>query len=146
MSTITVTGNLVRAPEMKFTASGACVTSFTVAESTRVKDRDTGQWIDGEPIYHNCTAWNSGKAKLAENLANLTKGQRVIVTGELKSRTYEKDGQKRTAWEIRVSEAGPSFLWETVGTSMQSRFDARPPADTPPADPWATPADSVPGW
>ena len=146
MTTIAITGNLVRTPEMKFTSSGTPFTSFTVAESTRVKDRESGQWIDGEPIYHRCTAWNSGKAKLAENLANLAKGRRVIVVGELKSRTYEQDGAKRTAWEIRVTEAGPSFLWETVATGMQSRYDSRPNADTPPEDPWASGAADGPGW
>lgn len=108
---ITVVGNLTADPELRTTRSGQTVTGFTVASTPREKNRDTGEWEDGEPLFIRCSAWR----EMGENVANsLTKGARVIVQGRLQSRSYEKDGERRTSLEMQVDEVGPSLRWATA--------------------------------
>jgi single-strand DNA-binding protein len=103
---ITVVGNLTADPELRFTASGAAVASFTVASTPRTFDKGANEWKDGEALFLRCSAWR----QLAENVAeSLTKGTRVIAQGRLQQRSYEKDGQKRTVIELEVDEIGPSL-------------------------------------
>ena len=89
---VTIVGNLVRDPELRFTKNGQAVASFTVVSSSRYMDRTTNEWKDSEPVYMNCNVWREH----AENVTNsLTKGTRVLVTGKLKQRSYTtKDGQE----------------------------------------------------
>lgn len=108
---ITLVGNLTADPELRTIRSGQTVTSFTVASTPREKNRDTGEWEDGEPLFIRCSAWR----EMGENVANsLTKGARVIVQGRLQSRSYEKDGERRTSLEMQVDEIGPSLRWATA--------------------------------
>lgn len=108
---ITVVGNTTDAPELRFTPSGAGVANFTIASTPRVLDRQSGEWKDGEPLFLRCNAWRD----LAEHVAEtLTKGMRVIAQGRLKQRNYEKDGQKRTVYELEVDEIGPSLRYATA--------------------------------
>ncbi|WP_213451560.1 single-stranded DNA-binding protein [Rhizomonospora bruguierae] len=110
-TTLTVIGNLTREPELRFTPSGAAVAKFAVASTPRLFDKQSGEWKDADPLFLNCSAWRL----LAENIAeSLTKGARVIVTGRLRQRSYEKDGEKRTVYELEVDEIGPSLRYATA--------------------------------
>lgn len=141
---ITVIGNLTGDPELRFTPSGAPVVNFTVASTPRTFDKDRNEWVDGDPMFLNCSQWR----KPAENVAeSLLKGMRVIVYGRLKSRSYEKDGNRRTVFEIDVEEVGPSLRFAT--TSVQRASDGgqgRPPAQQqrPANDPWASNTTDAP--
>ncbi|WP_040155400.1 single-stranded DNA-binding protein [Mobilicoccus massiliensis] len=116
---ITVIGNLVADPELRFTPSGAAVANFRVASTPRTFDRQTNEWKDGEALFLTCSAWRD----MAENVAeSLTRGSRVIVSGRLKSRSYEtKEGEKRTVMELDVDEIGPSLKYATAKVSKTSR-------------------------
>ena len=109
---VTVVGNLTNEPELRFTPSGAAVASFTIASSSRVLDKTTNEWKDGDTVFMRCSVWR----QYAENVAeSLQKGMRVIATGRLKQRSYEtKEGEKRTAIELEVDEIGPSLRYATA--------------------------------
>jgi single-strand DNA-binding protein len=112
-TTITVIGNLVGDPTLRFTPSGAAVCNFTLASAPRTFDRETNQWKDGDPLFLNCAVWR----KYAENVAEsgLTKGTNVIVQGRLKQRSYDdREGVKRTVVELDVDEVGPTLRWATA--------------------------------
>ena len=111
-TTITVIGNLTADPELRFTPNGAAVANFTVASTPRTFDRQTNEWKDGDAMFLNCSVWR----QYAENVAeSLSKGTRVIVSGRLKSRSYEtREGEKRTVFEIDVDEVGPALRYATA--------------------------------
>lgn len=152
---ITVVGNLVDDPELKFTGSGAAVANFRVASTPRTFDKQRNEWVDGDALFLSCSVWR----QLAENVAeSLTKGTRVILQGRLKQRQYETSaGEKRTVVLLEVDEVGPSLTFATVqvsrgrgGTQPQQR-PAQPaadpwgrPASSGGADPWATPSNDEP--
>lgn len=84
--TVTIVGNLTADPELRFTPSGAAVANFTVASTTRLIDKQTNEWKDGDTVFMRCAVWR----QYAENVAeSLTRGTRVIATGRLKQRSYE---------------------------------------------------------
>lgn len=118
---ITLVGNLTDEPELKFTPSGAAVANFTVASTPRTFDRQTNEWRDGDTLFVRCAAWR----QLAENVAgSLKKGTRVIVTGALKVRNYERpDGSRGTSVEMNVDEVGPSLRYATAQVTRISRSD-----------------------
>lgn len=120
--TITVVGNLTADPELKFTASGAQVVNFTVANTPRTLDKQTGQWRDGEVLFLRCTCWR----QMAENITeSLSKGDRVVVQGRLRQRTYEtRDGEKRTTIELEVDEIGASLRYATAKVTKATRTSA----------------------
>jgi single-strand DNA-binding protein len=104
---ITVVGNLVADPELRFTASGQPVATFRVASTPRVMDRATNEWKDGDSLFLTCNVWRQAAENVAESLQ---RGMRVIVTGRLKQRSYEtKEGEKRTVFEVEVDDVGPSL-------------------------------------
>jgi single-strand DNA-binding protein len=141
---VTVVGNLTNDPELRFTPSGAAVASFTVASSSRVLDKTTNEWKDGETVFMRCSVWR----QYAENVAeSLTKGTRVIVSGRLKQRSYEtREGEKRQVMELEVEDVGPALRYATAKvTRTQSQGGgfgggngggggSSAPAD----DPWAS--------
>lgn len=109
---ITVIGNLTADPELRFTPSGQAVCNFTVASTPRAYDRDTQDWKDGETLFLRCNIWRESAEHAAESLA---KGMRVIISGRLKSRTFEsKEGERRTVMEIDVEDVGPSLRHATA--------------------------------
>ena len=116
---ITVIGNLTDDPELKFTPSGAAVANFTVASTPRTFDKQTNEWKDGDALFLRCAAWR----QMAENVAeSLQKGQRVIVTGALRIRNFERqDGSKGTSVEMNVDEVGPSLKWATAKVTKATR-------------------------
>ena len=146
---ITIVGNLVAEPELRFTPSGAAVANFTIASTPRTFDKQANEWRDGDPMFLGCSVWRQAAENVAESL---TKGMRVIVQGRLKSRSYEtREGEKRTVFEIDVEEVGPSLRYATAvvtratGGAIQSA-PRQPAGRTPAADPWAQPipADEPP--
>ena len=112
---ITVIGNLTGDPELRFTPNGVPVANFTVASTPRTFDRQTNEWRDGEAMFLNCSVWR----QFAENVAeSLSKGMRVIVNGNLKARSYEdRNGNRRTSYEIDVIEIGPSLKFAAAKVS-----------------------------
>lgn len=111
-TTITVIGNLTNDPELRFTPSGSAVANFTVASTPRTFDRASSEWKDGETLFLRASVWREAAENVAESL---TKGTRVIVSGRLKSRSYEtKEGEKRTVIELEVDEIGPSLRYANV--------------------------------
>ncbi|MCT2042631.1 single-stranded DNA-binding protein [Pseudoclavibacter alba] len=115
---LTIVGNLTADPELRYTPNGVAVVNFTVASTPRVWSKQSNQWEDGEPLFMRCSAWRD----LAENIAaSVHKGQRVIVQGSLKQRSWEKDGQKHTVIELDVQEVGPSLRYATAQVTRQNR-------------------------
>ncbi|MFF7363947.1 single-stranded DNA-binding protein [Streptomyces sp. NPDC008125] len=109
---ITVVGNLVDDPELRFTSSGAAVAKFRVASTPRIFDRQTNEWKDGEGLFLTCSVWRQAAENVAESLQ---RGMRVIVQGRLKQRSYEdREGVKRTVYELDVDEVGPSLKSATA--------------------------------
>ncbi|MCV7464075.1 single-stranded DNA-binding protein [Micrococcus luteus] len=116
---ITVVGNLTADPELRFTPNGAAVANFTVASTPRTFDRQTNEWKDGEALFLRCSVWREAAENVAESL---TKGMRVIVQGRLKARSYDdRDGNRRTSWELDVDEVGPALRFATAKVTRAQR-------------------------
>lgn len=116
---ITIIGNLTNDPELRFTPSGAAVANFTVASTPRAFDRQSNEWKDGETLFMRCSVWREAAENVAESLQ---RGSRVIVTGRLKSRSYDtKEGEKRTVIELEVDEVGPSLRYATAKVNRTQR-------------------------
>ena len=153
---ITVVGNLVDDPELRFTPSGAAVANFRIASTPRTFDKNTNEWKDGDALFLSCSVWRQAAENVAESLQ---RGMRVVVQGRLKARTYEtREGEKRTVFEIEVEEVGPSLKYATAKVTRTTRsggsggFSGGQPAGGQGApqgsgepDPWATPAQPVGG-
>ncbi|MEU6979655.1 single-stranded DNA-binding protein [Streptomyces sp. NPDC046371] len=109
---MTVVGNLVDDPELRFTRSGAAVAKFRIASTPRTFDRQTNEWKDGESLFLPCTVWRQAAEHVAESLQ---RGMRVVVVGRLRQRSYEdREGVKRTVFELEVEEVGPSLRSATA--------------------------------
>ena len=143
---ITVVGNLVDDPELRFTPSGAAVANFRIASTPRTFDRQTNEWKDGDALFLSCSVWRQAAENVAESLQ---RGMRVVVQGRLKSRTYEtREGEKRTVFEIEVEEVGPSLKYATAKVTRTTRQGGGggysggggAPAGGGGDDPWSTPA------
>ncbi|HMM94899.1 single-stranded DNA-binding protein [Phycicoccus sp.] len=118
-TTITIIGNLTADPELRFTPSGAAVANFTVASTPRQFDRQSNEWKDGETLFMRCSIWRDAAENVAESLH---RGTRVIVSGRLKSRSYEtKEGEKRTVVELEVDEVGPSLRYASAKVTKAER-------------------------
>ncbi|WP_017559080.1 single-stranded DNA-binding protein [Nocardiopsis baichengensis] len=128
-TTLTLTGNLTRDPEVRWLEGGTPVASFHVASTPRYFAREAGEWRDGEPLFLRCTAWRDLAEHVAESLA---KGARVIVTGRLKQRAFQsEDGEHRSFFELEVDDIGPSLRWATA-TVTKTRRAAAGRGDQPP--------------
>jgi single-strand DNA-binding protein len=116
---ITITGNLVDTPDLRFTPAGHPVARFRVASTPRFRDTATGEWKDGDPLFLTCQAWR----QLAEHIAeSLDKGMRVIVTGRLHQRSYQTtEGDQRTVYELEADDAGPALSRATTKVTKISR-------------------------
>src|SRR3954453_19630783 len=118
-TTLTIIGNLTNDPELRFTPSGAAVANFTVASTPRTFDRQSNEWKDGETLFMRCSVWRDAAENVAESLQ---RGTRVLVSGRLRSRSYEtKEGEKRTVVEMEVDEVGPSLRYATAKVAKTSR-------------------------
>jgi single-strand DNA-binding protein len=114
---ITVCGNLVDDPELRWTNGGAAVAKFRIASTPRTFDKQANEWRDGESLFLTCSVWRQAAENAAESL---TRGMRVIVQGRLKQRSYEKDGAKHTVYELDVEEVGPSLRSATAKVTKAS--------------------------
>jgi len=115
---VTIVGNLTDDPELRYTPNGAAVATLRVAVNRRIPD-GSGGWKDAETSFFRVNAWRT----LAENAAeSLTRGARVLVTGRLRSRSWEnQEGETRSAVEIEADEVGPSLRWATAKVEKQGR-------------------------
>jgi single-strand DNA-binding protein len=118
-NTMTLVGNLTDDPEVRFTSTGTAVANFTIASTSRVFNKESSEWRDGDTLFMRCTVWQQS----AENLADsLTKGTRVIVSGRLRQRSYEtREGEKRTTIELVVDEIGVSLRYATAQITKTTR-------------------------
>jgi single-strand DNA-binding protein len=130
----TIVGNLPCDPELRFTQSGDPVVSFSVGVTPRSFDKAANEWKDGETSWVRCVAWR----RLAEHIAaSFAKGTRVVVAGRFAERRYEdKEGDKRSTWELTVDAAGPDLTFAEATVKKVDRVHQSPPED----DPWATEA------
>ena len=162
---ITIIGNLTSDPEIRTTSQGAQVASFTIANTARVYNKQTGQYEDGAALFMRCSAWNDLAQHCAQSLA---KGMRVIAQGRLRQHSYQaQDGTNRTVVELQVDEIGPSLRYATAQVSRISHqggpvygnpastqptvntgaggWSQQPAQSTQPAapadDPWGAPSD-----
>ena len=131
-TTCTLTGNLTADPELRFTPSGAAVANFTVAATSRTLDKTTNQWRDGQALFMRCTLWRQPAENLAESLS---RGDRVIVTGRLRQRSFDtREGDKRTTTELDVEEIGASLKFTTLTLTKTDRVTAQARASEQTAD------------
>jgi single-strand DNA-binding protein len=151
---ITLIGNLVDDPELRFTPSGAAVAKFRIASTPRTFDKQTNEWKDGESLFLTCNVWRQPAENVAESLQ---KGMRVIVQGRLQQRSYEtKEHEKRTVFEIEVDEVGPSLRTATAKVTRANRQNAQQGGQQPSrqqasgGDPWGSQGGQTPqqssGW
>jgi single-strand DNA-binding protein len=153
---ITVVGNLVDDPELRFTPAGQPVARFRVASTPRFRDNASGEWKDGDSLFLTCNVWRQAAENVAESLQ---RGMRVMVVGRLRQRSYEtKEGEKRTVYEVEVDDVGPSLRNASAKVNKVARSGgqggyggggygggqggggqgSRPASGGQDADPWAT--------
>ena len=157
---ITIVGNLVDDPELRFTPAGQPVARFRIASTPRFRDNASGEWKDGDSLFLTCNVWRQAAENVAESLQ---RGMRVIVNGRLRQRSYEtKEGEKRTVYEVEVDDVGPSLRNASAkvnkvartggpgggggygggggggGGSSQGGGGSRPSGGGQEADPWAS--------
>ena len=115
---VSITGNITRDPELRFTPSGQATASFGVAVNRRWQNRQTQEW-DEATSFFDVVCWG----QLAENAAqSLTRGARVLVDGRLDQRSWEnQEGEKRSKIEITADEVAPSLRWATVAITKNER-------------------------
>lgn len=142
-----ITGNITADPELRFLPSGAAIVSFTIADTPRVYDKETGEWKDGDALFLRCNLWRDAAENVAESLQ---RGARVVAIGELKQKNYKaKDGTERKSIELEVEEIGPSLKYATANVQKKSRSDSgRQPATvgaaSTPSDLWGNADDAPP--
>jgi single-strand DNA-binding protein len=118
-NTVTLVGNLTDEPEVRFTSTGTAVANFTIASTSRVFNKESSEWRDGNTLFMRCTVWQQSAEHLADSL---TKGTRVIVSGRLRQRSFEtREGEKRTTIELVVDEIGVSLRYATVQITKATR-------------------------
>ncbi|WP_053387016.1 single-stranded DNA-binding protein [Leucobacter japonicus] len=141
---ITVVGNLVADPEPRVSQAGKSWVTFRIASTPRVRDRQSGDWSDGEALFLGCRAYGA----IADNIAvSLVKGTSVIVQGRLTQQSYEKDGQQRTGLNLEVEAIGPELRFATAtaqkASSGGSGGGSGHPATRQPQQAWGTPQGSA---
>jgi single-strand DNA-binding protein len=134
---VSLVGNLTDDPEVRFTPGGTTVGSFRLAVTPRVREGE--QWKDGETSFFRINVWRDLAAHTAESLS---KGDRALVLGRLKSRSWETpEGERRSVVEVEAEEVGPSLKWATATVERASRKagndpnEASQPNDEPPSTP-----------
>lgn len=139
---ITVVGNLVADPDLKFVPSGRAVATVRVASTPRFQDRATGEWKDSPTLFLTCTIWGPQAENTAESL---TRGTEVIVSGRLKQRSYEtQEGERRTVVELDAEYIGPCLRKATAKVTKAQRYGGTATSGEPVTDPWANQAASPP--
>ncbi|GGJ81814.1 single-stranded DNA-binding protein [Streptomyces camponoticapitis] len=154
LPTMTGIGRLTADPEPRYTASGKAVVSISLAFNSRRKNPQTQEWEDGDVLFIRGTAWE----RLAENATEtLAKGMEVLVTGELRTESWEKDGQKQSRAALLIRSIAPSLAFSVAtvtkdahsvngaqsggqgrGGAQQGSSQRSRPTQPPQDDPWAT--------
>jgi single-strand DNA-binding protein len=130
----TLTGNLTRDPELRYTSSGQAVASISIADTPRRRNASTGEFEPGETSYYTATVWGA----IAENVAeSLHKGDRVLLTGRLVERSFtatrgERQGETVRRHEIVVDEIGAALRFATVTVTKATRQGATDTAEEVP--------------
>lgn len=144
LPTMTGVGRLVDDPELRFTQSQKAVTTLRLAFNSRRRD-ERGEWVDGDTFWVRGTAWE----RLAEHIAeSLAKGMEVLVTGDLRTEQWEKDGQKHSQPSLTIRSIGPNLSYATASVTkasaqQQNGGQQRPATPqqhrqaAPHGDPWA---------
>jgi single-strand DNA-binding protein len=133
---VTLVGNLVDDPKLRTTDGGAEVAGFRVASTSRRFDKTDQRWVDGASLFLTVSCW---RALGANATASLRRGDPVVVTGKLTTRTYEKDGQTRSVAELEALAIGPDLARGTAvfrrsprapedGAGSDTGVEAREPA------------------
>lgn len=149
---LTIRGRLTQDPELRYSQSGSAVANFAVAVNASKFDKNTNQWADQPTKFWRCAAWDQGKLTRAQNAANmLKKGDSVILYGELTIREYQKDGETRTAEEIRVETIGKDLTFHGQAYAQNQQQPAQQPAQggwggQSASDPWGQPQASKPAF
>jgi single-strand DNA-binding protein len=116
---ITVVGNLVSDPELRYTPTGVAVANVRVASTPRTFDRQANEWKDGDSLFLTCNVWRQAAENVAESLQ---RGMRVVVMGRLHQRSYEtREGEKRTVYEVEVDDVGPSLRSASAKVTKSNR-------------------------
>ncbi len=121
-SAVTIVGTVSRDPELRYTPSGATVCTVGVVYNTRTKNKTTNEWEDGPGQFYDVKCWGT----LAENVAeSISKGDRVVVAGELEFRSWQTDGgENRSKVEIKAEAIGPDLRWATAHVQKIQRSDS----------------------
>jgi single-strand DNA-binding protein len=136
---LTIVGNLVDDPQLRYTTTGNAVANFRVASTPRYLDKATNEWRDADSLFLTCNVWRQAAENVTESLQ---RGMRVIVSGRLRQRSYEtREGEKRTVYEIEVDEVGPSLRNASAKVTKAARRSGPPAAAGAGDDPWAGGAD-----
>jgi len=145
---ITIIGRLTEDPALRYTPAGAAVANLTIAQNSRVFDKQSNEWRDKPTNFFRCSIWREAAEQVAESLQ---KGMAVIAYGEVTSRTYDtKEGEKRTVQEVELQHIGPDLKWATAKVTKAQKnnnggggFAPSQPSGFGPStaqqDPWATP-------
>ncbi|MBI0301104.1 single-stranded DNA-binding protein [Streptomyces sp. PRKS01-29] len=139
---ITVVGNVVADPELRFTPGGAAVANFRIASTPRTYDRTTNEWKDGDTLFLSVSVWRQQAENVAESIK---RGDRVIVVGRLGQRQYEKDGERKSSYEVQAEEVGPALKNATAHVAKNGQqqrtqgYGQQAPQNgygAPQGDPW----------
>ena len=137
---LTIVGNLVDDPQLRYTPTGNAVANFRVASTPRYLDKTANEWRDADSLFLTCNVWRQAAENVAESLQ---RGMRVIVSGRLRQRSYEtREGEKRTVYEIEVDEVGPSLRNASAKVTKAARRSGRPVSVPAGGDPWAAESGS----
>ncbi|MEV2222672.1 single-stranded DNA-binding protein [Nocardia vinacea] len=136
---LTIVGNLCADPELRFLPNGQAVANVTIASTPRIFDKTANEFKDGEPVFMRGSVWRAMAESASESL---TRGMRVIATGTLKQRSYEKDGEKRTVVEMDIEEIGPSLRYATAQVTKTTGNSGGGIKAAATGDAWSTSGDA----
>lgn len=145
---ITVVGNLVADPELRYTPTGVAVANFRVASTPRTFDKQANEWKDAPSLFLTCNVWRQQAENVAESLQ---RGMRVVLVGRLTQRSYETSaGEKRTVFEIEVDDVGPALRNASAKVTKSQRSSGAPAGQSQQrseagGDPWASDAPATGG-
>lgn len=114
---ITVRGFVATEIRSATTPGGVATASFRLGTTERRYDRGSSTWVDGNTNWFTV----QGYRQLAGNMGcSIKKGQRVIVVGRLKMRSWEKDGRVYHDAEINADSVGHDLMWGTANFTRSS--------------------------
>jgi single-strand DNA-binding protein len=119
---VTIVGNVVDNPRVKTTDKGVDVSSFRIGSAARRWDKDSGKWVDGPKLFVSVTCWRQLAANVRDSLR---RGDPIVVSGRLSTHEYEKDGQKRSTFDLEATAVGHD-LSRGVSLFRRTRTDSMP--------------------